>query len=110
MPHRKEKLLLDLRISCEEILEFSKAKSFDEFIRDRLLQLGLEREFEIIGEALWRLSRIDPENIETKIPDFRKIIGFRNILAHGYDIIDQESLWDFVQNRVPELLEMIQSY
>jgi uncharacterized protein with HEPN domain len=110
MPHKIEKLLLDLQVSCEEILEFSKGKSFEEFIDDRLLQLGLEREFEIIGEALLRLSRIDPENIETKIPEFRKIVGFRNVLAHGYDIIDQESLWDFVQNRVPELLEMVQKY
>ena len=110
MPHSIEKLLLDLKISCEEIQEFSKGKSFEEFNEDRLLQLGLEREFEIIGEALSRLARIDPEGIENKIPEYRKIIGFRNILAHGYDIIDEASLWDFAQNRVPELLSMVENY
>jgi uncharacterized protein with HEPN domain len=110
MPHSARKLLLDLKISCEEILEFSKGKSFEKFSNDRLLQLAIEREFEIIGEALVRLERIEEENLQKRIPEYRKIIGFRNILAHGYDIVDEASLWDFVINRVPELLDQIQSY
>lgn len=58
MPHKVRKLLIDLTMSCEEIIEFSKGKSFDDFIENRVLQLAIEREFEIIGEALSRLSRI----------------------------------------------------
>ncbi|MHC4871511.1 MAG: HepT-like ribonuclease domain-containing protein [Planctomycetota bacterium] len=57
-----------------------------------------------------RSTRIDSEYIESKIPEFRKIIGFRNILAHGYDIVDEASLWDFAQNRVPELLTKVNNY
>ena len=110
MPHSARKLLLDLEISCQEILEFSKGKSFADFSNDRLLQLATEREFEIIGEALVRLERIEEENLRRRIPEYRKIIGFRNILAHGYDIVDEASLWDFVVNRVPELLEQVQAY
>jgi len=110
MAHSARKLLLDLKISCEEILEFSKGKSFEEFSNDRLLQLATEREFEIIGEALVRLERIEEENLQRRIPEYRKIIGFRNILAHGYDIVDEASLWDFVVNRVPELLEQVLNY
>jgi len=110
MPHSLRKLLLDLKISCEEIQTFSMGKDFLQFSEDRLLQLAIEREFEIIGEALSRLERVDPENIGIKIPEFKKIIGFRNILAHGYDIIDEASLWDFVQNRIPELLAQLESY
>jgi len=75
-----------------------------------LLQLAIEREFEIIGEALSRLEKVDPETLADKIPEYRKIIDFRNILAHGYDIIDVAAMWDFVQNRVPELLKKVQDY
>lgn len=110
MPHSVRKLLLDLQISCDEILEFTKGKTFEDFIGDRVLQLATEREFEIIGEALARLERLDSEELEKKIPEFRKIIGFRNILAHGYDIVDEASLWDFVVYRVPELLEKVRNY
>lgn len=50
------------------------------------------------------------ERLAERIPEYRKIIDFRNILAHGYDIIDVAAIWDFVQNRVPELLEKVQDY
>ena len=110
MPHSIRKLLLDIRISCEEIREFCRGKTYEDFSTDRLLQLALERQFEIIGEALSRLERIDADAIGQKIPEYRKIIGFRNILAHGYDIVDEASLWDFAQSRVPELLQQIENY
>ena len=60
---------------------------------DRTLQLVLEREFEIIGEALYRLRSAAPE-IFAQIPNAHRIIGMRNILAHGYDQVDYEILWD----------------
>ena len=110
MPHKIEKLLLDLRLSCEEIIQFTRGKSFEEYSDNRILQLAIEREFEIVGEALNRLERIDLENLAQKIPEYRRIIGFRNLLAHGYDQIDDQALWDFVQNRVPKLLEKIRDY
>ena len=74
------------------------------------MQLAIEREFEIIGEALVRLERIDPSGLEVKIPEHRKIVGFRNLLAHGYDVIDDEALWDFAKNLVPELLDKVTQY
>jgi uncharacterized protein with HEPN domain len=110
MPHSVRKLLLDISISCEEIQQFSAGLSFEQFHENRVLQLALEREFEIIGEALSRLERVDPETIAKRIPEYRKIIGFRNILAHGYDIVDEASLWDFVKNRVPDLLNEVHAY
>jgi len=110
MPHSTRKLLLDVSLACQEIMEFTEEKSYKEFQEDRLLQLAIEREFEIIGEALFRLEKVDPETLADRIPEYRKIIDFRNILAHGYDIIDVAAIWDFVQNRVPELLEKVQDY
>jgi uncharacterized protein with HEPN domain len=110
MPHSDRKLLLDVILACEEIQSFVHGKSFEDFQVDRLLQLALEREFEIIGEAIFRLERLVGESLAKKIPEYRKIIGFRNIIAHGYDIIDDASLWDFAQNRVPELLDQARRY
>lgn len=110
MPHSTRKLLLDITLSCEEISGFIEGKDYESFKSNRLLQLALEREFEIIGEALFRLEKIDLENLAKKIPEYRRIIGFRNIIAHGYDIIDDAALWDFAENRVPELLEKAKNY
>jgi uncharacterized protein with HEPN domain len=56
MPHDAQKLLVDIRTACDEIIQFTKGKSFDDFKKDRLLQLAPERQFEIIGEAIFRLD------------------------------------------------------
>jgi uncharacterized protein with HEPN domain len=91
-------------------LDFIEGKSFEDFQEDRMLQVAIEREFEIIGEALQRLSRIEETTLAEKIPEYRKIIDFRNIIAHGYDIIDEAAMWDFAVNRVPELLDKVENY
>lgn len=59
MPHKTRKLLLDISLSCQEISDVIDGKTFEYFQEDRILQLAIEREFEIIGEALHRLSRIE---------------------------------------------------
>ena len=110
MPHRIEKLLTDLSLACSEIEGFTQGKSIDDYQKDRLLQLALEREFEIIGEALNRLQRIDEVRLDRLIPEYQRIIGFRNIIAHGYDIIDDNTLWDLAKNRTPELLFKVGNY
>jgi len=110
MPHSVDKLLIDVRIACTEVASFVEGQSFDSFLSNRLLQLALEREFEIIGEALVRLERIDAERLERNIPAYQKIIGFRNLVAHGYDIIDDQALWDLAQNHVPPLRLRIEQY
>jgi len=110
MPHSSRKLLLDLVLACEEITEFCTGKELPDFQADRLLQLALERQFEIIGEALNRLERIEPERLAVAIPEYRKIIGFRNVISHGYDVVDDAALWDFAVNRVPELLKKVRNY
>ena len=83
----------DILTSIEEIEGFVRGKSLEKLRSDRSLQLILEREFEIIGEALFRLRHIAPD-IFQNIPHANQIIGMRNIIAHGYDQIDYEILWD----------------
>ncbi len=110
MPHRIEKLLTDLQLAAAEIAGFTRDKKLEDYLDDRMLQLALEREFEIIGEALNRLERIDENRLATYIPEYRRIIGFRNIIAHGYDVIDDATLWDIATNRIPQLKQQIESY
>jgi len=110
MQHKVEKLLLDVVTACEEMQEFHEGISFEAYLMDKKLQLATERQFEIIGEAISRLSRIDEAKLMEIIPDYRKIISFRNVIAHGYDVRDQAVLWDFAINKVPELLKRVKSF
>ena len=63
-------------------------RNFAEFDTDIMLRSAVERQFEIIGEALGTLARVDA-TIAARIPEFRDIVAFRNILIHGYAILDR---------------------
>ena len=78
-------------------------KSFEEFLEDDILRSAVERKFEIIGEALNRIRRIDSE-LTSRISEHRNIISFRNILADGYDVVDYEIVWEIIRDDLPRLL------
>ena len=101
-----KKLLYDLDQAIDLISDFTDGKRLVDYQRDVLLRSAVERQFEIIGEALNRLKRVDP-GLLTRISDSGRIIGFRNMLAHGYDIISDEIVWDIVKTRLPELRQEI---
>jgi uncharacterized protein with HEPN domain len=71
-----------------------------------LLQSGVERQFEIIGEALGQLAKVD-QQLAIQITDYQKIVSFRNVLIHGYADVDDELVWDIVETRLPVLREEI---
>ncbi len=62
----------------------------------------MEREFEIIGEALNRLGRLAPA-VAGRITSLRHIVDFRNRIIHGYDSVDDVIVWHTVQHRLPAL-------
>ncbi len=99
MPRSPRKLYEDILQAISELELFCKDKDIDDFLQDRQLQLTAERELEIIGEALSRLRREFPDHTDT-IPDIEKIIGLRNVLAHGCDVLDYEILWDVIVSRM----------
>ena len=72
------------------------------FGSNELIQAAVERKFEVIGEALNRIDREDDE-VLVQIRDYSRIIGFRNILAHGYDVVDPLLVWSIVQDHLPFL-------
>ncbi len=102
------KLLEDVRQSAGMIQQFTADRTLDDYSGDAMLRSAVERRFEIIGEALNRLAKSDPDTA-SRLGDYRKIIAFRNVLIHGYDIIDDQVVWEAVQNNLPSLLDRIQA-
>jgi len=103
MQPKTPKLLEDIRDAAAFISEVAKGRTLDNYRRDRLLRQAIERNFEIIGEAVNRLLQHDPETAR-RITKHRRIVDFRNVLAHGYDLIDHRIVWSTIQEEVPVLL------
>jgi uncharacterized protein with HEPN domain len=102
MPPEIAKLFLDMKRGIERIERFAAGKTFDDYRDDDMLRSAIERQFEIIGEAMTRLNKCAPD-IAARISDFRKIAGFRNVLVHGYDSIDDTISWGVVTTKLGSL-------
>jgi len=102
MRHNPQKLFEDILQAIDEVETFCRQKTIEDFRADRALQLVVERELEIIGEAMARLQR-EHADLADRITDADKIIGLRNVLAHGYDVLEHEILWDVVANKLADL-------
>jgi uncharacterized protein with HEPN domain len=98
------KNLVDVIQAAEEIQNFTHDMDFKAYRESPLTQRAVERDFEIIGEALNRIKKIDEEILE-RISEHQRIIGFRNILIHGYDLIDDMIVWNAVKNHLPLLIK-----
>ena len=96
------KLLTDMREAATDVANFVTGKTIEQYRTDKQLRMAVERGFEIIGEALSRLRKIDPTTAE-RITDWRAIIGFRNVLIHAYGVIDHAKTWDIAQTELPTL-------
>jgi len=87
MQLKDRKYLFDIQRAADRITRFCIGKEFQQYQPVELLRSAVERQFEIIGEALSRLAQNNPE-ISARIPECRRIIAFRNILIHGYATVD----------------------
>jgi len=101
------KNLIDIIQAGEEIQQFTHDMDFKTYRNSPITQRAVERNFEIIGEALNRIKRMDDKFL-ARVSGHNRIIGFRNILIHGYDIIDEMIVWKAVEDHLPTLLKEIQ--
>ena len=108
MPPDPRVLLSDIDRAGADIESFTKDMDAGAYAGDALAQAAVERKFEIIGEALNRLQKARPD-IAERIPRFRRIIDFRNLLIHGYASVMPERVWDYTENHLPRVLQVVEA-
>jgi len=96
MNDQARKLPFDVLESGRSVRDWCAHRTFAEYEVDRQLRRAVEREFEIIGEALNRLSHDDPA-AAGRIEQLRRIVGFRNRIIHGYDNVDDATVWGIIE-------------
>lgn len=98
--------LYDILQSINEIDSYyeDKPKLFDEYVTDIKTKRAIERDLEIIGEAVNRILKKD-NNFQ--LDNAQKIIGTRNRIIHGYDKISDDLIWSIVINHLPKLREEV---
>lgn len=106
MPRDPHAYLWDAREAIGRIRTFVHGKAFADYQADVLLRSAVERQFEIVGEALNRLSNVDPSTAE-HVPGLARIVAFRNILIHGYAVVDDQIVWEAVTSRLEPLDDVL---
>ena len=96
--------LYDIQQACDALRDFISGKTFEDYQADELLRAGVERKLMIVGEAINQILRLDPE-LAAGISQSRQIVGFRNMLVHGYFAIEDETVWGIVKNDIPVLAD-----
>ncbi len=102
MERNVQAYLYDIVTACRNITSFTDDMTLEAYISDMRTKAACERMFEIIGESLRRI-RTDFPDIFLQIPDADPIIAFRNIIAYGYDMIDDALVWSSIKSEVPTL-------
>lgn len=100
------KLVWDARQAIGRVLDFTRGKSFSDYQADLLLRSAVERQLEIAGEALAKLRRLDAQTAAT-IGDLPRVVGFRNVLIHGYATVDDRLVWGVIENHASSLREAL---
>lgn len=109
MDERILKWLYDIKFALDEIESYfeGKDKNFFEYKDNVMLKRAIERNLEIIGEAVNRILKKDPL-FKNKISDTKAIIGLRNQVVHAYDNVSDEIIWSIVINHIPKLKREIE--
>ena len=106
MEHKIKKFLFDIKESIKSIESYlGDKRDFNVYKSNKMLRRAIEREFEIIGEAMSRIEKLDNKiNITTK----KQIISMRNRVIHGYDKVDDAIIWGTIIKHLPILKNEIQ--
>jgi uncharacterized protein with HEPN domain len=103
MPKRADNLLADIVLAPETVLAFSAGKTRQDLDTDLLLRSAIERQLLIVGEAIRQLRDVDLKLV-IQMSEYKRIIDFRNVLAHGYDVVSVDIVWQVVNDKLPVLL------
>ena len=101
--------LYDIRTACDLILQFVEGRSYEDYLTDALLRSAVERQFEIVGEALNKATKLDPA-LYNEISDAKHIISFRNRLIHGYATVAHDVVWNAIESHLPTLAREVSRF
>lgn len=96
--------LADVVAAAERIASFIEGVTYEQYGANILLRSAVERQFEISGEALRKLADFDAA-LAARVPDYRRVIAFRNVLVHGYASVDNRLVWEIATSKLPGLLK-----
>lgn len=108
MHPRSPQWLEDIRDAAAFIVQVTAGVTLERYKADRVLRQAVERNFEIIGEAVKRIAAADP-GTAARIGHHAQIIAFRNILIHGYDLLDHALVLTTAEQQVPRLLAEVEA-
>ena len=89
--------------AARAVKAFVSGRTLEEYASDELLRSAVERKFEIMGEAIGRIKRDEPDLL-LRIRQHRAIMSFRNILVHAYDTIDDQIVWSVIEDDLENLI------
>jgi uncharacterized protein with HEPN domain len=98
--------LWDAQTAIDSIRQFTRGRSGAEYRRDAMLRSAVERQFEILGEALNSLRRVAP-SVAGRISELGEIVDFRNLLIHGYATVDHDTVWRTIENDHDRLYDQL---
>ena len=108
MRAEEKKLLVDVQEAGRSIRQRCAGHAFEQYAADRWFRRAVEREFEIIGEALNRRARSAPATA-ARVTSLRRIVDFRNRIIHGYDAVDDLIVWITDEHHLPILLAEVEA-
>jgi uncharacterized protein with HEPN domain len=94
--------LWDIQQAADAIQRFVAGLDVRTYAEAELVHSAVERKFEIIGEALNQVAKLDPV-LARRIPDIRDIIAFRNVLIHAYAVVEHDRVWRIAEASLPGL-------
>lgn len=108
MDRTVQKYLFDILFSIEEIESFmaNRPREYAAFCNDTLLRRGIERNMEIMGEAMNQVLKLHPD---IPITSARKVVDTRNFIIHAYDSLNPEILWGIIINHLPLLKKEVKA-
>ena len=109
MAHDVKKSVWDAVEACRAILEFTAGLTLEAHRSDLRNRLAIERAFEILGEALKRVRDADPSFCE-RFPEMRAVIGMRDRIAHGYDVVDDNIVLRAASQDLPPLMTTLKAW
>ena len=107
-PRDPRAFLWDVREAARAIQSFTAGLDAHAYVGNELVQAAVERKFEVIGEALNQLAKLDAA-LANRIPNLAQTVAFRNQLIHGYATVNPSTVWNIAQTALPSLIESVEA-